>query len=46
MHSGEAVEPQVHGVEHEDDLNGLTLGADVGEGDHITEEYGALLKRT
>lgn len=44
VYCGEPVELEVHGVKHVDDLDGLTLRADVGKGDHITEEDGALLE--
>lgn len=46
MNGGKTVKFQVHGVEHVDDLYGFTLWANVGEGYHITEEDGALLKLT
>lgn len=46
MYGGETVKLKVHGVEHDDDLNRFTLRANGGEGHHITEEDGALLKLT
>lgn len=42
----EAVEPGVHGIKHVDNLDGLTSCADVGKGDHITEENSAHLEVT
>ena len=42
--AGQAVEAGVHGVEHVDDADGLTGGADVGEGDHVAEQDGAHLE--
>lgn len=44
VHSREPVESEVHGVQHEDNLDGLTQGADVSERHHVTEQYGALFK--
>lgn len=46
VHSCESVEPEVHGVKHVDNLDGFTHGADIREGHHITEQYGALFKFT
>lgn len=44
VHSCEPVKSEVHGVKHKDNLDGFTQGADVSEGHHVTEQYGALFK--
>lgn len=41
MDAGEPVELGVHEVEHVNDVDGLTGGADVSEGDNIAEQNGA-----
>lgn len=46
VYRGKTVKPQVHRIEHGNNLDGFTLGADICEGHHITEEDGALFKLT
>lgn len=44
VHSCESVESEVHGVKHQDNLEGFAQGADVSECHHVAEQYGALFK--